>query len=270
MANPFPGMNPFLENRTYWRNFHQAFIAEIYRELNRLLPLEFAATMDERLYITYEALDEYSILPDVTVLQQEPTSRNVRGGTVVAVSSRPTDRSVDSPLHIQVLPEQQREIFIEIRSVAENALIAVIELLSPTNKRPESEGWDEYRRKQYGLLGSDVHFIEIDLLRGGNHTVAVPEAALRQKASSWDYLVCLHRAGGKGSYFVWAFGLRDSLPCIMVPLTEGQPEIPLDLHALFQQCWDEGPFERIVRFDLPIEPPLSPEDAQWVAGQIPL
>ncbi len=29
MASPFPGMNPYLEQRSVWEDFHQSFITEI-------------------------------------------------------------------------------------------------------------------------------------------------------------------------------------------------------------------------------------------------
>ncbi len=46
-------------------------------------------------------------------------------------------------------------------------LVTVIELLSPANKERGSKGWELYRRKQEDVLKSDVHLVEIDLLRGG-------------------------------------------------------------------------------------------------------
>src|SRR5579859_4563691 len=111
-----------------------------------------------------------------------------------------------------------REVFIEVLPVGdETRVVTIIELLSYANKAVGSEGRELYLAKQRQLLRSDVHFIEIDLLRSGEHTVAAPRAWLNAK-QPWDYLVCLHRSGQRGRYETWPVTLREPLPRINVPL----------------------------------------------------
>ena len=45
--------------------------------------------------------------------------------------------------------------------------MTTIEVLSPSNKRPGTEGWELYQRKRQSLLLGNVSLVEIDLLRGG-------------------------------------------------------------------------------------------------------
>lgn len=143
---------------------------------------------------------------------------------------------------------------------------AVVEILSPANKTPGA-GREEYIRKQQSLERSATHLVEIDLLRTGEYILAVPEDTLRRRGERWDYLVCLHRGGQSHqegqNYEYWPILVRESLPIIDVPLTEGATPVSLDLQAAFDQMYDAGPYRRRVRYDLDPETPLHGEDADW-------
>lgn len=43
----------------------------------------------------------------------------------------------------------------------------MIEILSPGNKRPSSDGRKEYLLKREEIVGSETHLVELDFLRGG-------------------------------------------------------------------------------------------------------
>ena len=63
-----------------------------------------------------------------------------------------------------------------------------ISRIRPVHREPDS--LVRHHRKQAQFLDSSVHFVEIDLLRGGTHTVVVPEAEIAA-FGRWDYLVTL-------------------------------------------------------------------------------
>ncbi len=66
------------------------------------------------------------------------------------------------------IEEEHREAFVEIyEATPEQRLVTCIEVLSPSNKRPNTPGWDLYLRKRQSLLLGDTNLVEIDLLRGG-------------------------------------------------------------------------------------------------------
>ena len=71
-------------------------------------------------------------------------------------------------------------------------LVTSIELLSPANKAAGEQGRELYLRKQREILQSKVHLVEIDLLRGGQHTTAVPWDRLRRAIPAFDYHACIH------------------------------------------------------------------------------
>lgn len=252
MPGPFPGMDPYLESRSLWRGVHQGLITFINQQLNDTLPSGFAANMDERCYVAHWRADLY---PDVAVVAHPPDTATEPEMLVAQGNSR-------APHVLELLAEDVREPYVEIvTATPERELVAVIEVLSPTNKAPNTEGYEEYRRKQQHILRSAVHLIEIDLLRAGVRTVAAPEWWVRT-LPHFDYMVCLSRAG-KGRREVWDNRLNEPLPTIAVPLFEDVSACQLDLQAAFDRMYDSGPYRRLVNYRSEPEPPLSAESASW-------
>jgi hypothetical protein len=258
MPSPFPGMDPYLERRARWPSVQQALITYASAALNTLLPANYVADIGERLYIVQEDRDR-SVYPDLVVVQQPPTSVAVgpgSGGAAVAITGDPSWVLTVHPIEI-------REVFIRILPLAdEGRVVTVIEILSPSNKAAGSEGRQLYLAKQREILESETHLIEIDLLRHGEHTVAPPRDQLRRRGK-WDYLVSLHRGGQGRHYQIWATTVHQRLPRIEVPLADGDPDVVLDLQAVFDRCYDDGAYAR--RLDYRSEPPvpMAAEDAAW-------
>jgi hypothetical protein len=145
-------------------------------------------------------------------------------------------------------------------------LVTTIEVLSLTNKTPGERGRDLYLRKQEEILDSQVHLVEIDLLRGGHHTTAVPFDRLTAAAGSFDYHVSIHHFDNLEDYFVYPFRLPDALPTIEIPLLPGDPPVSLDLQAVFHRTYEAGPYRREIDYcAAPPGPSLSPDLLTWAA-----
>jgi hypothetical protein len=141
-------------------------------------------------------------------------------------------------------------------------VVAVLEVLSPTNKYA-GPGRDSYLTKQREVLASQAHLIEIDLLRHGPHTMAVPEWIVRQHAS-YDYLICVNRAEGLRDRFrLYPRQLRQRLPRIRVPLAAGDPDVVLDVQAVLNQTYEAGSYRERLRYDQPCVPALPAENQAW-------
>src|SRR5438552_7171583 len=70
------------------------------------------------------------------------------------------------------------ETFVEIPDLASGGrLVTVLEILSPTNKTP-GEAQEKYLQKRHELYSGEVNLVEIDLLRGGDWVLAVPQNRL--------------------------------------------------------------------------------------------
>jgi hypothetical protein len=249
-------MDPYLEHPAWWRGVHHRLITYIADTLSAQLPERYVTEIDERLYVVEAERDLY---PDVLV-KRRPKPRATRktkpaASGAVAVESDPA-------LRVSLEPQTLPQSFIEIRLAAgPGRAVTVIEILSPTNKATGSQGREQYLAKQKELLRSTLHLVEIDLLRGGKHTVAAPRQELRRRAD-WDFLCSLHRACAKECE-TWPVTLRQRLPRIAVPLTEGDADFVLDLQAMLDRCYDAGRYERQIDYRREPAVPFIADDAAW-------
>jgi len=148
-------------------------------------------------------------------------------------------------------------------------LVTSIEILSPANKTPGEHGAELFRQKQEELAASKVNLVEIDLLRGGEHTTAVPREELIDQAGACDYHVCCWRFNRFEEYRVYPVQPADRLPNVAIPLLPGDADVLLPLQPLFDQVYDAGPYPRVVdyRDEVP-PPPLSADKRRWVKRRL--
>jgi hypothetical protein len=259
MPSPFPGMDPFLEHPALFPGVHDSFLTYLREALQSTLPAPYFAEINERLWVD---TSERSIGPDVDVLRgDQPGSGMHRGNGGVAVLAPPSQ-----PILITVPVEEHRQTYLEIRTRQNDGekVVTTIEVLSPTNKTPGPKGRTLYLQKQQEILDSDSHLVEIDLLRGGTHTTAVPLERLRAKAPPFAYHVCVHAFDVLGTFAVYTIQLAERLPSVVIPLLPGDGSVTVDLQAVFARSYDTGPYRRRVRYEPDrIEPPLQPEQREW-------
>jgi Protein of unknown function (DUF4058) len=247
-------MDPFMEEPALWPSVHNRLIPYIADALNRKMPKGYVATIEERVFLVEPPTSRY---PDVHVAKNPRRRTRGEGGTAVGAVLE-----ADPALEIEFPPTEYRESFVEIHLARKpGSLVGVLEVLSPTNKNP-GNGRDLYLEKQEELLASQTHFIEIDLLRAGQHTVAVPADGIED--TEWDYLVCLHKGGWLNKYRVWPVPLPKRLPRFAVPLAGSDADVVVDLQALLSQCYDAGRFEDRLDYREECPPPLSKKNAKWV------
>jgi len=273
MPNPFPGMNPYMEESADWRGVHTALILRISDALNAVLPSDYVATLEVRYVISHFA---HAVLPDVAVLESRSFSLpRSTGGTIVldrpqsvaAPSSSAASAAFDAPLVLRVEELEEEQSFINIMHIRNGKfrdaeLVTSIEILSLTNKNTRDDGYKKYRHKQEQVLSSQANLLEIDLLRAGAHTAAVPQAALPTDCI-WHYIICLHRGTRPHEYSVWLNSLRDPLPCVEVPLAQGDPSVALDLQTVLNLSYDVGAFDRQMDYTQEADPSLQGDDALW-------
>lgn len=253
MPSPFPGMDPYLEAGPIFPGLHDRLIFCLGEILQPLLPKPYYAEIGDRVWV--EAT-ERAIGPDVTI--RGPVSQPQRSPTV-AVPPAP------GAVLVTVPHDERREPFLELYAGADR-LVTTIEILSPVNKAPGSKGRDLYVRKQEELLGSQVHLVELDLLRSGEHTTAVPLERARAQTGPFDYHVCVHRFHRWEQFEVYPNRLRDCLPQVAIPLLPQDRDVLVALQAVFDRAYDAGPYTRRIDYGKSPQPPLSEQDAAWAAA----
>jgi hypothetical protein len=147
-----------------------------------------------------------------------------------------------------------RENFIEIRDRESRELVTVIELLSPTNKRPGSDR-DQFLNKRYQLLSSTAHYVEIDLLRGE------PRLPI-ENLPDCDAYAMVSRVEERPHVGLWPVSLLEPLPTIPIPLRAPAADARIDLQAILHQAYDAGGYEDYLYSGAP-DVPLSDDDAAW-------
>lgn len=253
MPSPFPGMDPYMEARREWPDFHNSLAEVIRAALNVALQTKYYATTAT--YTAYDVIevtqrDTYSISPDVSVWR---TTTGPSAAAAVAVIDPPLAES-QIPLEVEV-----RLANVEVREAGTDRLVTAIEILSPVNKRSGVQR-EKYLRKRQELFRTDVHVMEIDLLRGGQRS---PLAITPPPA---PYYVTLGRARNRPRVDVWPIQLQDRLPRLPIPLVAPDSDVVLDLGAVVRDVYERGAYARRIDYAQPAPPPeLTPVEQAWVA-----
>jgi len=159
--------------------------------------------------------------------------------------------------------EPWEEPYLEIYSDRGERLVTAVEVLSLSKKKAGDGGRTSYQQKQGEFRLGGVNLVEIDLLRSGPHTTAVPLAQLQKLTGEFDYHVSVTVAGSPTRYFARPIKLKERLPIIQVPLDPGVPLVRIDLQPLLDRAYDTGRYRQLARYSRPCDPPLTPEQQAW-------
>ncbi len=253
MQSPFPGMDPYIEDRRIWLDFHHDLASEIRADLNSQIPPGYYATAVT--YVTYDVIEvaapiHRSISPDISLWR--PSGIPAAGGVATKVIDPP------KALGVGKMEVPVRVSSVEVREAGSDMLITAIEILSPVNKRPGTER-DKYLRKRRELLNSSVHVMEIDLLRLGERT------PLETPLPPAPYYATLCRAQTHPYVEIWPIQLEDRLPIVPIPLYAPDPDVPLDLGEIVRNVYSRGRYSARINYQQPVPlPQLSPEQQVWL------
>lgn len=249
MPSPFPGMDPYLETPDLWPDVHAGFIKKIQEFLNPRLRPKYVARVEVRIFVEAGVDDRSHRVPDVRLETARKRKLDVKanppGGLMIA------EPIICPP----ILDDEIEETYLTIKHRESGALVAVLEVVSPTNKIPGSDGRKSFMSKRREVLNSDVHWVEIDLLRAGIRSNGPFVAG--------DYRILVSRSNDRTRTWCWPVWLRDKLPTIGIPLRGTDPDVPLDLSAVLDEVYDGGAYDLSIEYAQPPDPPLQPADARW-------
>jgi Protein of unknown function (DUF4058) len=184
--------------------------------------------------------------------KNKPNSQPDSGHSSVTFAHR------SNPVNVKVpLIEEVRESYLEIREGGTGTVIAIVELLSPKNKRM-GEGRIAYDRKRQRILASITHLVEIDLLRGG------ASMSILGDVPTTDYRILISRSDRRPNAELYVFDLEEPIPAFPLPLQSGDVEPTIDLQHLFNQVYDQADYDLRVDYSQPVYPPLPESKAAWV------
>jgi len=255
MDSPFPGMDPYLEHPALWPDVHNRIVAATGDVLSPVVAPRYHVALERRAYVL--APDELVFIgrPDVAVVHG--------GGEQVAADVVATAAPMASGVLTVDVPmaDEVEESYLEVREVRTGVLVTVVELLSPANKL-HAEGRRQYEAKRLRVLGTLTNLVEIDLLRAGE-PMPVSGPAVRS-----DYRILVSRGTQRPRALLHAFGLRDPIPTIPIPLLAGDPEPPLDLGAVVHGVYRRARLDLRLDCDAPPVPPLGEDEAAWARERV--
>jgi len=257
-------MDPYIEVSNLWGDFHNSLIAAIKGVINDALPPGFVARTSERSYIALVESDEkkeHWFIPDIKIA----APRGRKGNSSAAAGDSATSATAESePVELRAfLEEDFEEKFIDIYELQpERRLVTSIEVLSPSNKRCGSEGWIQYQRKRQALLHGQANLVELDLLRRGDRMPMLDPWPKSQ------YTLLMARAERAPRCRVWPTFFDRPMAILPIPLTKPHPDIPLALQPLVEAIYERGRYAQDIDYSKPLDPPLSPEQATWLAEQL--
>ncbi len=251
----FPGMDPWLEDRGLWPGVHDSIMVHMAETLTSVIAPRYVARPGRRMVLE---IPDRQTLPDVAVLEYTKGGHPRSSAAVVA----------DPPVTLVFDDLEVKEIFVEIYALRPvKRLVTVIEILSYANKRSGTDSRAKYLQKQQEILSSDVHLVEIDLLRAGEPTVAIPENHLASLPRH-DYRVVVRRATARDRADVYAIPLPKPLPKFPVPLLAPDADAVVDLQRIVEQVYEAGAYALECDHEGAPDPPLGADDAAWVRKNV--
>jgi len=254
-ANPFPGMNPYLEALRLWPEVHNNIIHEIHHFLRRTLPFRYTVIMDERVGIGNDPSR------DAPARYAEP-DLSIRGGSARerALASYQTEGKVTATLPWMDEPVREWYVTIGERSREDHDPVAIVELLSPSNKLTAGHRRSQYLEKRERIIVSGTHLVEIDLVRVGRPMPVEGydgDAPYRNLISRWQV---------RPEVDLYPFRLQTPIPDVPVPLLEGDDDAVVPLGALLHDMYEQDYYVNYVDYNDEPEGLLSGDDRKWIDG----
>lgn len=256
MKSPFPGMDPFIEFRGDWGDFHDKLIVEIDRAISPQLPARYISRIAKRNYIDWidpqeEEKRRRPIVPDVAIQEFGSLHSPSTAGTVAIAES--DDGSVAMRAKWEV---EFQETYVDIWDVEQDRhLVTSIEVLSPTSKARGTAGWMEYERKRNFFLQGNAHLIEIDLLRGGKRH------PMHEPWPESPYYLMVMRKESAPDCRVWAASSLEPLPPIPVPLLSPDADVLLSLQPLIENIFAWSRYFVQMKYDEALDALTTQESA---------
>lgn len=250
-ANPFPGVNPYLESRRLWPDVHNSLIAVMKSFLRRTLPFRYTVIMDERVGIGNDPSR------DSPARYAEP-DLSIRGGDIHERALVPYQTEGRVAATLPSTDETPREWYLTIGERSREDPVVIVELLSPRNKLTGGHGRSQYLEKRERIIESATHLVEIDLLRLGRPMPVEGydgDSPYRNLVSRWQV---------RPNVDLYPFRMQTPIPDVPVPLLDGDDDAVVPLGKLLGEMYEQDYYANYVDYKTDPEGPLSDEDREWI------
>jgi hypothetical protein len=218
-----------------WAYFHKDWLLQIREHIRPQIPKAYSIFVEsEAVVVTPGAAEAaVSVGPVVAITRPE------RSPELEAIASEATAATVE----VEESCELVTTYTLLIRRAPENRLVAVAELLSPTNKGVHG-AWDRdaFLRKRHQYLESAVNLLEIDALVTGERLFPPSLSRLSQfTRSAWT---AFHE-GGRRRWHGWGWN-DDNPPPTVIWRVEGTLSVSVNLKDTIRQAAEFNPWGALV------------------------
>ncbi len=247
-------MDPYLEER--WPEVHARLIVYSCNQINRQLPEDLQANIEEYLTVRYEAEEasERAIRPDLNVSGPSTKSSVATMESLSVLIAQPT--------LLRRAPHPQRHVAIVDQA---GRVITAIEFLSPWNK-VGTRSRERYTRKQIDYQAAGINLVEIDLVRQGRYVMLAPLEDI-PKATRRGYMICVYRDIIPDQIELYAAPLHEPLPNIPIPLRPSDADVVLQLQPLIDACYQDGRYHR-TNYQLDPQAKFDDKSRDWIRNRL--
>lgn len=249
--NQYQGINAHLHSRLQnefdaWDIFHTAYITDLARAIDALLPPGYIAEPEKGLQIKqFHPLTGETIKPEL-LRKSKPdisiyeTSVSPRAGTYMAgVAAAPT---LELPTNMEV---EEPEIYLSavvIRVIEDDEIkkpVTWLEVLSPTNK-PGKTGFSQYYEKRHAALKASIALVEIDYLHETPPVTSLVPSYPDHESGAFPYGIIVTNPRPtlhEGRLRFYGIAINTPIPTIKIPLS-GDDTFILDFNQVYQQTYE--------------------------------
>lgn len=251
VKNQYRGINAHLHS--YWQaeggwdSFHTNHIADLMREMNKLLmPMGYVADIERSLQIRRFSEPIGKPESDITIFDQNPTYRDYHSPPrITSVEAVAIPEAI--ALNEEISPYRSVAIYEYVPGKRPYGNPVVwIELLSPSNK-PNGQDAGHFRDKRIKLLQTGIVFVEIDYLHESPPTLDYFPLYRRGRSGSHPYHVIVVDPRPKieeGWLYPYHVDVDNILPTVSIPLN-GEDILKVDLELVYQATLSATPYLRL-------------------------
>ena len=195
-----------IESARLWGYFHKDWLLQMRLALRDQLPSEYRVFVEsDAVLIAPDGFPMGTVMPDVSVGRSAIPLHKDGGGF-------PSKSATTALIEVEESCEVESQYSLIIRRSPEQVIVAVVELLSPSNKGIGNRlDRTKFIRKRVAYLDAGVNLLEIDALLEGDRDL--PPALDRLKSLSRVAWTASYN-DGRRRFRGWGWGLSDPLPSI--------------------------------------------------------
>jgi len=224
-----------------WHHFHYMWVAALTKAVEAALPEGYYAMAEQHLSRkSGDVLTLHRSVPD----ESQPPPRPPEGGTLTVLETPPKA----SLRLVATDAAKARRRTLTIRHSSDDRIIALVEILSPSNKKTTADV-AEFVDKACGALRAGIHLVLVDLFPPGKRTRRMHDAIWLElgqdvPATPKKRLIAASYAAGEPIVaYVEPLAVGDAVPDLPLFLTS-EHYLNLPLGSTYQETYQDSMPER--------------------------